>query len=87
MRLNLDHLSSAQRAVVAAWLEDNGCRHYVAIAPVTIHGNYVEYTAVCRKDKASIRRMPIIDDRVPAIKKRLRIRVPRTVLLSRLRAA
>lgn len=78
MFINPDRLSTEEQRVVAEWLERNGCRHYIALEPIVIRGQWAEYTALCRKDERSVRRMQVRDsEAVPLGRRRVRIRHPR----------
>ncbi len=75
--LKPDRMSLDEQQSVAAWMRRNGCRHYIALEPITIHGRWAEYTALCRDDDKSIRRMPTRDDSPVMLgKRRVRIRYP-----------
>ena len=77
MYLNPNKMSAADQNRIAAWLERNGCRHYIAMDPIVIRGNVAEYTALCRKDAKSCARMRLNvarDELVPLGRRRLRIR-------------
>lgn len=75
MYLNPDHMSYEFQGRIARWLEANGCRHYIALEPITVRGNVAEYVALCRKDR--VHSMRVRDDEiVPLGRKWLRIRVP-----------
>jgi len=71
------HPERVDTARIDRWLKRNGCRHHVALEPVVIKGGWVEYTALCRRDRKSIQRMTVVDfEAVPLGRKRLRIRIP-----------
>ncbi len=77
MCLKPDRMSLDEQQSVAAWMHRNGCRHYIALEPITIHGQWAEYTAICRDDDKSLRRMPVRDGSAVMLgKRRVRIRYP-----------
>jgi len=74
MYLNPDWMTTDQRNAVAAWLERNGCRHDIALEPLVIRGQWVHYTALCRRDRKSRQRMVIRDNAiVPLGRRRVRV--------------
>lgn len=79
MRLDPDLLTGEQRRQVVRWLQDNGCRDLVALKPIIVKGNYVEYWALCRDDPKSIERANL-RELERSKRKRLRLRVPRSAL-------
>lgn len=76
MYLNPDHMPAAKAARIARWLEANGCRHWIALAPIVVRGSIAEYVALARKDDKSIDRQIRGSEIVPLGPKRLRIRIP-----------
>ncbi len=75
--LKPDRMSLDEQQSVAAWMHRNGCRHYIAIEPIIIHGRWAEYTAICRDDPKSLRRTQVRNDSIVNLgKRRVRIRHP-----------
>ena len=84
MRLNPDRLTRSQTRAVDAWLVANGCRHHVAIEPITIRGRRAYYTAWGRRDPKSMQRRPVRDGwLVPLGERSVHIRVPLAAYLKR----
>lgn len=57
MFLNPERLDGRQQLVVDEWLRANGCRDHVDLVPVVIAGNWIHYSAICRRDPKSVRRL------------------------------
>lgn len=77
MHLRPDCMSLDEQQSVARWMHRNGCRHLIALKPITIHGQWAEYTALCRDDAKSLRRMQVRDGSPVVLgKRRVRIRYP-----------
>lgn len=77
MRLNPDKLTHTQLQAVDQWLIANGCTHYVALEPITIKGRRAHYTALCRRDKKSVERIPVREGcAIPLGQRSVHIRVP-----------
>lgn len=60
---------------VVAWLEANGCRDHIALEPITVRGNVVEYTALCRKDPRPLKRLRIDKQTYEPVTRRRQMRV------------
>lgn len=80
MYIDPDWLTRDQARRVDAWLVANGCRHHVSIDhPVIVKGHRAWYTAMCRRDPKSLRRMRLTPERdniVPLGRRSVRITVP-----------
>ena len=84
VHLDADRLTREQMRAVDAWLVANGCRHHVAIEPVVVKGRRAHYTAICRRDPKSLRRLPVHDGNLAPLGRRsVRIRVPLADYLTR----
>ncbi len=62
---------------IAAWMEANGCRDWVAVEPIVVKGRTIYYTSLGRRDGAHPvdQRMVVRGDEVVTRVRGLRVRI------------
>ena len=86
MYLNHGRMTIDDRLRIHRWLKSNGCRDYVALLPIVVHGNVAEYWSYGRVDAKrrnpssvnclSPERLEARGWELPVRRKRLRLRIP-----------
>lgn len=57
--IRVPQVGDESMAFITAWLQENGCRHYVALEPIIVKGNIIEVQALCRVDPKAVQRLAV----------------------------